>query len=265
MRGTASRNSPTFSGLPALFCAKIAGNPQKSKSSKGNNVHVVIMGCGRVGATLATALEQRGHSVAVIDQEESAFRRLSTEFTGETVTGNGFDRAVLIAAGIEHADAFAAVSNGDNSNIISARVARENFDVHKVVARIYDPGRAEVYERLGIPTVATARWTAKRILGELSPDEDREVWRDPTSSVAILEAPIHPGWIGRRISSLEDAIGVRVAYLTRFGLATLPTPSLVVQEGDQIFVLTTDELTGHIMTTSGSAPSGGEASDGGAG
>src|SRR5262245_58912670 len=112
------------------------------------------MGCGRVGSTLAHSLEARGHSVAIIDQDPDAFRRLSPDFTGTTVTGVGFDREVLVQAGIERADAFAAVSSGDNSNIISARLARETFGVQRVVARIYDQRRAEVYERLGIPTVA---------------------------------------------------------------------------------------------------------------
>ena len=136
-------------------------------------MHIVIMGCGRVGSTLAHTLEARGHSVTVIDQDADAFRRLGSEFTGMTVTGIGFDRDVMTAAGIENADAFAAVSSGDNSNIISARLARETFGVARVVARIYDPKRAEVYERLGIPTVATVRWTADRIFRHLVPDGSR--------------------------------------------------------------------------------------------
>src|ERR1700712_4617235 len=120
-------------------------------------VYVVIMGCGRVGSSLSAGLERLGHEVAVIDKDSQAFRRLSPDFTGRQVVGQGFHREVLIAAGVEKADAFAAVSSGDNSNIISARVARETFGIERVVARIYDPRRAEVYERLGIPTVATVR------------------------------------------------------------------------------------------------------------
>ena len=127
-------------------------------------MHVVIMGCGRVGSSLAHQLEQRGHSVAVIDMNPAAFRRLGESFRGTTVTGLGFDRDTLLAAKIEKADAFAAVSNGDNSNIIAARVARETFGVQKAIARIYDAKRAEVYERLGIPTIATVPWTASRLL-----------------------------------------------------------------------------------------------------
>src|ERR1700758_4488567 len=127
-------------------------------------VHIVIMGCGRVGSTLAHILEDRGNTVAVIDMDPEAFRRLRSSFKGDRITGIGFDRAVLTQAGIERADAFVAVSSGDNSNIIAARVARETFAVERVVARIYDPKRAEVYERLGIPTVATVPWTASRLM-----------------------------------------------------------------------------------------------------
>lgn len=220
-------------------------------------MHVVIMGCGRVGSTLAYSLEGRGHSVAVIDADPDAFRRLNSDFTGVTVTGMGFDREVLISAGIERADAFAAVSSGDNSNIISARLARETFNVKRVVARIYDPKRAEVYERLGIPTVATVRWTADRMLRHLVPDERAELWRDPTSIISIIEVPVHMDWIGRGVRTLEDATGGRVAYVMRFGLGMLPTASTVLQEGDQVFMLVTDEMVDQVTKITGSTPEGG--------
>ncbi|MGH3548294.1 MAG: potassium channel family protein, partial [Pseudonocardiaceae bacterium] len=143
-------------------------------------MHVVIMGCGRVGAALALALQRLGHDLAVIDQDRQAFRRLGADFPGQQVRGTGFDRQVLTEAGIERAGAFAAVSNGDNSNIIAARVARETFGVNPVVARIYDPKRAAVYERLGIPTVATVPWTTDRFLRMLLPDGVSTAWRDPS-------------------------------------------------------------------------------------
>jgi len=220
-------------------------------------VHVVIMGCGRVGSTLAAGLEARGHSVAVIDVDADAFRRLGSDFTGTTVTGMGFDRDVLISAGIERADAFAAVSSGDNTNIISARLARENFGVKRVVARIYDAKRAEVYERLGIPTVATVRWTAERMLRHLVPEANRELWRDPTSSVSMIEVPVHQAWIGRPLHDLEEATGGRVAYVMRFGLGTLPTTSTVIQEGDQVFMMVTDEMIDPVVAIGGNSPEGG--------
>jgi trk system potassium uptake protein TrkA len=219
-------------------------------------VHIVIMGCGRVGSTLAHNLEDRGHSVAVIDQNPEAFRRLGPDFSGETITGVGFEQQVLIEAGIERADAFAAVSSGDNSNIISARVARETFGVHRVVARIYDQKRAEVYERLGIPTVATVRWTADRMLRALVPDGHAEIWRDPTSTVALIEIALHPGWITRRVRALEDATGARVAYVNRFGVGTLPTESAVVQDGDQVFMLVTDDMVEQVTKVACTAPEG---------
>jgi trk system potassium uptake protein TrkA len=212
------------------------------------------MGCGRVGSTLAHSLEALGHSVAVIDQDSDAFRRLGADFAGVTVTGIGFDRDVLVQAGIERADAFAAVSSGDNSNIISARLARETFGVSRVVARIYDPKRAEVYERLGIPTVATVRWTADRMVRHLVPEGNLEIWRDPTSMVAIIEVPLHVDWVGRPVRSLEEATGSRVAYLMRFGIGTLPTVSTVLQDGDQVFMLVTDENAGTVGKVAAAPP-----------
>lgn len=220
-------------------------------------MHVVIMGCGRVGSTLAHSLEQRGYTVSVIDTNPDAFRRLSADFRGATVTGIGFDRSVLIEAGIERADAFAAVSNGDNSNIISARLARETFGVARVVARIYDAKRAEVYERLGIPTVATVRWTADRVLRSLVQEPNLELWRDPTSTVSILEAQLHDGWVSRPIHALEEATGARVAYVLRYGRAQLPTSSALIQDGDQVYLLVTDDIADQVKKISGATPEGG--------
>ncbi len=219
-------------------------------------MHIVIMGCGRVGSTLAHSLEDRGHSVAVVDQNPEAFRRLGPDFRGITVTGVGFEQRVLVEAGIERADAFAAVSSGDNSNIISARLARETYGVHRVVARIYDQKRAEVYERLGIPTVATVRWTADRMLRALCPDGNVEIWRDPTSTVALIEIAVHPGWVAHRLRTLEEATGARIAYIHRFGVGMLPTESTVVQDGDQIFMLVTDDMIEQVTKIACTVPEG---------
>jgi trk system potassium uptake protein TrkA len=199
-------------------------------------VHIVIMGCGRVGATLTRSLEERGHSTAVIDINAEAFRRLGPEFRGVTVTGMGFDRGVLEEAGIQRADAFAAVSSGDNSNIISARVARELYGVKNVVARIYDPGRAEVYERLGVPTVATVPWAADQVLRRIMPAGSEPAWRDGSGDVRLdqLYAPFH--WIGHEISALERQAEVRVAYVTRLGAGMIPSADTVIQEGDYLSV-----------------------------
>jgi trk system potassium uptake protein TrkA len=219
-------------------------------------VHVVIMGCGRVGSTLAHSLEARGHSVAIVDQNADAFRRLGAEFAGVIVTGVGFDREVLREAGIERADAFAAVSSGDNSNIISARLARETFGVSRVVARIYDPKRAEVYERLGIPTVATVRWTADRMMRHLVPEGAVEIFRDPTSTVSVVEVPLHSGWIGQPLRALEAAAGARAAYLVRFGVGSLATPAAVLQDGDQVYMLVTDDIAAQVTAVAAAEPEG---------
>jgi trk system potassium uptake protein TrkA len=200
-------------------------------------VHIVIMGCGRVGSTLAHILEDKGHSVAVIDQEPEAFRRLGSGFAGRKITGVGFDQDVLVEAGIEEAGAFAAVSSGDNSNVIAARVARESFGVERVAARIYDPRRAEVYQRLGIPTVATVRWTADQMLRRLLPDGVEPLWRDPTGAVVLAEVAYDPAWVGEKVQALEDSARSRVAYLTRLGEAMTPGPGTVLQEGDVLHVV----------------------------
>ena len=204
-------------------------------------VHIVIMGCGRVGSTLARSLEKRGHTVAVIDQNTEAFRRLGPDFDGQTIKGVGFDREVLIEAGIERAEAFAAVSNGDNSNILAARVVRETFDVHNVVARIYDPGRAEVYERLGIPTVATVRWTSDQVLRRLLPAGSEPQWRDPSGSVRLMEVHVDRSWVGRTVEQIEAATGARVPFVFRLGSGVVPKRGTVFQDGDLIYAAVADE------------------------
>ncbi|MFE3248696.1 potassium channel family protein [Streptomyces sp. NPDC059209] len=206
-------------------------------------MHIVIMGCGRVGAALATSLERQGHTVAVIDRDPTAFRRLGSGFGGRRVNGVGFDQDTLRDAGIEDAGAFAAVSSGDNSNIIAARVAREMFGIENVAARIYDPRRAEVYQRLGIPTVATVRWTADQMLRRLLPSGAEPLWRDPSGGVQLAEVHTSASWIGHKISTLQEETGVRVAFLTRLGEAILPTSQTVLQEGDLVHVMMrTDDI-----------------------
>jgi trk system potassium uptake protein TrkA len=200
-------------------------------------VHIVIMGCGRVGSTIAHILEDLGHSVAVIDQDPDAFRKLSAGFKGSKITGIGFDRDVLIEAGVERADAFAAVSSGDNSNVIAARVVRESFGVNRVVARIYDPRRAEVYQRLGIPTVATVRWTADQMLRTLLPEGAQPLWRDPTGAIVLADVAYAGHWLGEKVTALEEAAATRIAFISRLGEAMMPGPGTVLQEGDVLHVV----------------------------
>ena len=209
--------------------------------------HFVIMGCGRVGATLAHTLEDAGHSVAIIDQDDRAFRRLRTGFTGRKVTGVGFDRETLKQAGVEEAYAFAAVSSGDNSNILATRVARETFHVPHVVARIYDPGRAEIYQRLGIPTVAAVRWSADQVLRRILPEQHLAGdFRDPSGRLVLAEVDVDSGWIGHPVSALEKAADIRVAYLTRFGEGILPGPGTSYQDGDTVHAMLSVDRTSEV-------------------
>ncbi len=214
------------------------------------------MGCGRVGSTLAVDLEKSGHTVAVIDQNREAFRRLGANFNGRTVAGVGFDRDTLLEAGIEKADAFAAVSNGDNSNILAARVARETFGVKNVVARIYDPGRAEIYQRLGIPTVATVLWTTDQIMRRLTPDGTKSEWRDATGTILLVEVSLHKEWYGESILLIEKNTNARVAFITRLGEALLPDEHTVLQEGDLVHLLVNEKQVSETEKTLAKFPAG---------
>ena len=217
-------------------------------------MHFVIMGCGRVGSTLAHSLESQGHDVAVVDQDETAFRRLGAAFEGRRVTGVGFDRDTLREAGIERAFAFAAVSSGDNSNILAARVARETFGVENVVARIYDPGRAEIYQRLGIPTVATVRWTSDQMLRRLLPKGAAPLFRDPSGRVVLAEVPVHKSWVGHRVDQLGTAARVRIAYVTRLGDALVPESTTAFQDGDLLHVVAEEDDLLRVERVLGAAP-----------
>jgi trk system potassium uptake protein TrkA len=218
------------------------------------------MGCGRVGSSLARALIRVGHEVAVIDRDPSAFLRLGKDFTGERVTGAGFDRDVLQRAGIDRAGAFAAVSSGDNSNIIAARVARETFGVDRVVARIYDAKRAAVYERLGIPSIATVPWTTDRFLRTLIGDDNAAPWRDPTGNVAIVQLTLHEDWFGHPVRDLESATGARVAFIIRFGRGVLPSDKTVLQAEDTVYVAATSGRVGEAVALAAAVPSSEEQS-----
>ncbi|MCU1428392.1 MAG: transport system, NAD-binding component [Actinomycetia bacterium] len=195
-------------------------------------MHVVVMGCGRVGSELAAALERGGHGVAVIDKNVRAFQRLPAGFTGKAVTGFGFDRDTLAEAGIESAGAFAAVSNGDNSNILCARIARETYGIEHVVARIYDPRRALIYQRLGIATVATVAWTTDQVLRRLVPGEARHEWVDPSGKVALVERTIPATLVGKKLAVVNQPGRYWLTAVTRFGKAEIVTTDIVGQEGD---------------------------------
>jgi len=216
-------------------------------------VHVVVVGCGRVGSELAAALERGGHDVAIVDKNARAFRRLSAGFSGNAVTGFGFDRDTLSEAGIDKAGAFAAVTNGDNSNILCARIARETYGIENVVARIYDPRRALIYQRLGIATVATVAWTTDQVMRRLLPGETRHDWVDPSGKVCLVERPIPVGVVGKKLGPLNQPGRYWLTAVTRLGKAQVVTSDLVGQEGDVLYfvadIAALDELQAQLESS----------------
>ena len=199
-------------------------------------MHVVIAGCGRVGSELATNLERLGHSVAIIDKVPKAFERLKADFSGKKVVGFAFDREVLEEAGIKEAQAFASVTSGDNSNILSARVTKEHYRVPEVVARIYDPRRAQIYQRLGIQTVATVRWTTDQILRSLFPDEVPVEYTVDNGEVVITSVPAPSELIGKTAVAIDVDGRRKVVAVSRFGVPRVPDGKLTIQEGDILHV-----------------------------
>jgi trk system potassium uptake protein TrkA len=211
-------------------------------------MHVVVVGCGRVGSDLAVALESEGHTVAVIDKNRNAFRRLPDRFTGRAVLGFGFDRDHLEQAGIREAEALAAVTSGDNSNILTARIARETYEIKHVVARIYDPRRAVIYQRLGIPTVATVSWTTDQVHRRLLPDQSVSEWTDAGGTVSLIERELPDGWAGHKLVDLDEGDRFRVVALTRGGQARLVTSALVGQEGDLLHLAVRIDALEELLT-----------------
>ncbi len=203
---------------------------------------------------MARSLEDRNHTVSVIDSEPDSFRRLGPSFNGDKVTGYGFDQAVLEKAGIRRADAFAAVSSGDNSNIIAARVARETFGIHQVVARIYDPRRAEVYQRLGITTVATVKWTADQVLRRILPAGAEPDFRDPSGTIRLDQVPIPEPWIGQRTVHFQEQTRSRIAWIDRLGEGMLPMRQTVIQEGDVLHLVIREENAADAYATINRGP-----------
>lgn len=200
-------------------------------------MHVVVVGCGRVGSELAGALERQSHTVAIIDKKKDAFRRLPKGFGGYRIVGFGFDRDTLEEAGVRDAGAMAAVTSGDNSNIMAARVARETFEVEHVVARIYDPRRAVIYQRLGIPTVATVAWTTDQVLRRLVPGDAVADWTDSTGGVGLVERNLPATWAGKKLVGLEAPGQYTLAAVTRLGAAQVARPDLIGQDGDILHLM----------------------------
>jgi trk system potassium uptake protein TrkA len=203
-------------------------------------VHIVIVGCGRVGSGLGIGLVEQGHTVAIIDRNAKAFRRLPSDWPGTTVVGSGFDRGDLDRAKASEASSLAAVTSGDNSNILTARIARETYEIPNVVARIYDPRRAQIYLRLGIPTVATVSWTIDQVRRRLVPGQVESEWSDPTGTLSLVERELPERWAGKRLSDLSRPGEVTLVAVTRAGVARLDFEDLVGQDGDVLHLMVTD-------------------------
>ncbi|MGB9111290.1 MAG: TrkA family potassium uptake protein [Acidimicrobiales bacterium] len=199
-------------------------------------MHIVVIGCGRVGAGLSIRLVDHGYSVAIVDKSAHAFRRLPDSWPGQRIVGSGFNRDSLDAAGAKGAFGFAAVTSGDNSNILSARIAREYYGIANVVARIYDPRRAELYHRLGIPTVPTVAWTIDRVIQRLAPEFEASEWSDSSGQLVLVDRVLPPSWAGRSLDPINVKGKTRLVSLTRAGTPRLDIKGVVGQEGDIVHV-----------------------------
>ena len=198
-------------------------------------MRVIVAGCGRVGAAVASALDDGGHDVVVVDKEPKAFRRLPEGFRGRTVHGIVFDRVALERADVESADALVAVTSGDNSNVVAARTARERYGVPTVVARIYDPDRAVIYERHGIATIAAARWTSERILAELLPSDELEgAVGAGDGDVLLMGFAVPEGTEGIPVERFAVAGRCALVAVTRDGRTTIPPSHGLVGAGDRV-------------------------------
>jgi trk system potassium uptake protein TrkA len=221
-------------------------------------VHIVIVGCGRVGSGLGVDLVEQGHSVAVIDKNPKAFRRLPDDWPGTTIVGSGFDRDDLDEARATEATALAAVTSGDNSNILTARIARETYEIPHVVARIYDPRRAQIYLRLGIATVATVSWTIDQVRHQLLPGEMGSEWSDPTGGISLVQRHLPERWAGKRLAELSVPGEVTLVSVTRSGTVRLDITDLVGQDGDVLHLMVTEKaLPRFEARLVGSAPTAG--------
>lgn len=218
-------------------------------------MRVIIMGCGRVGSTLSLKLLEGGHEVTIIDKKAEAFIRYPPGDGARQIVGLGFDRDVMESAGIADADAFIAVSSGDNSNIVSARVALEQFHVPKVIARIYDPRRAEIYGRLNIPTVASTTWGVKQI--ELMLFHDRQEVRESLGGGELVRArvPVPPHLVGKTASAVNVEGKLLVVGVSRGGGGFIPTADSTFQEGDFLGVVMAKDGMG-LLDQVMAAPSG---------
>lgn len=199
-------------------------------------MNVIIIGCGRVGARLASLLSSTGHSVVIIDKDIRAFRRLGRSFKGKSLVGIGFDRKLLLEASIERADALVAVTNGDNSNVVVASIAVDDFHVPRVVARIADPVRAEIFSKWGITTLSATLWASARIYELIISRELHNVLSVGSAGVQLYEFEAPNLLVGRSISDLAVPGEIRVVAVTRQGVGFIPVQSTTFEVRDRVLV-----------------------------
>ncbi|MHB8294203.1 MAG: potassium channel family protein [Acidimicrobiales bacterium] len=209
-------------------------------------MHVIVTGCGRVGSELAAVLANQGHTVAIIDKNPAAFRKLPPDWEGKRVVGSAFDRGRLEEAGIGEAAALAAVTSGDNSNVLTVRIARETYGVAHVAARIYDPRRAVIYQRLGIPTVATVSWSTDQVMRRLFPETAASDWSDATGQLLLVERMLPPHLVGHPLRAVEEGGRLRLAALTRHNRPVLGCGEPIGQEGDLLHLMVLEQDLGEL-------------------
>ncbi|HEX4979766.1 MAG TPA: TrkA family potassium uptake protein [Acidimicrobiales bacterium] len=220
-------------------------------------MHVIVLGSGRIGSSLALRLDEEGHSVSIVDRDREAFRRLPERFTGRAVLGSGYDRDVLEQAGIHDAGAVAAVMYGDNSNIVAARIAKETYEIPRVVARIKDPRRAEIFQRLGIPTVAMVTWTTDQVRRRLLGGSDTPDWTDASGTLSLVDRELPDRWAGHKLDGLHDGERFRLVAVSRAGTARLATPALIGQEGDVLHLMVHNDAEAELDELLAGVPEGG--------
>ncbi|ARP68636.1 potassium uptake protein [Streptomyces pluripotens] len=197
-------------------------------------MRTVIVGCGRVGATLAAQLVTEGHDVRLVDHEPKAARLLPPGFPGAFLVGNGFSRSVLEAAGIVHADALVAVTSSDNGNIVSARTAKESYRVPVVLARIHDPRRADICRDLGITTISSVRWAVNRIHQILLHRHLSPEVAFGSGETLLVRSQLPAYLTGRRLREFDVDGEIRVVEVTRAGRSLLPAHGVRAESGDLV-------------------------------
>lgn len=203
---------------------------------------IIVIGCGRMGSGLARTMSLRGHAVTVVDRDPAAFERLGPAFKGQTVVGVGFDRDILLKAGIDRADALAALTESDEANVVAARVASQVFHIPRVVARLYDPRKAEIYRRLGLRTIAPVAWGINRA-ADLISSAQLEPTANLGGDVEIVEVEVPTLLVGRTVNEIVVPGEIHVVAITRGSKTFLPTLGTLFRAGD----------TAHIAVLSASA------------